>query len=403
VPDESTVRTLTRRLGAETVAALSRSVLAQAQREPRVRARAVRIDSTVVEAEVRDPTDAGLAGDGGGGAGAGGQAAAGQAGRDGGAGAGSLAGGRNAPARALAHAAAADGRGEGGAARADRGTGKLVAASAREAGALAADRAAAGAGAGPLGKAEASRTAAGILAGVERLETLAERSEKRVEQIRTRPRGEPIEDRRVSIVDPDARPLRTRKQGRPSELGDVEQLAEVTPHTKRGARGFILPPASAPGNPGENELLPQTVAELQRLGLAPSEVALDGGFQRRRQARRRSPRLRPSAPSSLGAPRPARNAPGDGSPAIESAPRAGPRTRNAATACAAAARKAARASAPGRAGPCSPPTSRPTPCTPERTTTTTTAARNTNKGEAQSRSYFPPRDNRPQPALIRGK
>ena len=33
------------------------------------------------------------------------------------------------------------------------------------------------------------------------------------------------------------------------------------------------------GNPGENELLPQTVAELQRLGLSPREVALDGGFQ----------------------------------------------------------------------------------------------------------------------------
>jgi IS5 family transposase len=53
----------------------------------------------------------------------------------------------------------------------------------------------------------------------------------------------------------------------------------VTPNTKPGTRGFILPPASAPGNPGENELLPQTVAELQRLGLLPREVALDGGFQ----------------------------------------------------------------------------------------------------------------------------
>jgi len=53
----------------------------------------------------------------------------------------------------------------------------------------------------------------------------------------------------------------------------------VTPNTKPGARGFILPPASAPGNPGENQLLPQTVAKLQSLGLSPREVALDGGFQ----------------------------------------------------------------------------------------------------------------------------
>src|SRR5712692_5958004 len=64
VADESTVRKLTRRLGAETVAELSRVVIGKAQRETRFRARAVRIDSTVVEADVRYPTDAGLAGDG---------------------------------------------------------------------------------------------------------------------------------------------------------------------------------------------------------------------------------------------------------------------------------------------------------------------------------------------------
>ena len=55
----------------------------------------------------------------------------------------------------------------------------------------------------------------------------------------------------------------------------------MTPNTKPGARGFIVPPASAPGNPSENELLPAPVQELQRLGLRPREVALDGGFQTR--------------------------------------------------------------------------------------------------------------------------
>jgi IS5 family transposase len=64
VPDESTVRKLTRRLGPETVAELSRLVIVKAQRETRFRARAVRVDSTVVEADVRYPTDAGLAGAG---------------------------------------------------------------------------------------------------------------------------------------------------------------------------------------------------------------------------------------------------------------------------------------------------------------------------------------------------
>ena len=61
VPDESTVRKLVRRLGPATVNELTRVVIGKAQREARFVARAVRIDSTVVEADVRYPTDAGLA------------------------------------------------------------------------------------------------------------------------------------------------------------------------------------------------------------------------------------------------------------------------------------------------------------------------------------------------------
>ena len=60
VPDESTVRKLTRRIGAETVNELTRSLIETAMREKRFRPRAVRIDSTVVEADVRYPTDADL-------------------------------------------------------------------------------------------------------------------------------------------------------------------------------------------------------------------------------------------------------------------------------------------------------------------------------------------------------
>jgi transposase, IS5 family len=63
VPDESTIRKLTRRLGPEVVAEMTRAVIAKGVAETRFRARAVRIDSTVVEADVRYPTDAGLAGD----------------------------------------------------------------------------------------------------------------------------------------------------------------------------------------------------------------------------------------------------------------------------------------------------------------------------------------------------
>ena len=61
VPDESTIRKRTRRLGAEVVDEITRAVIGKAQRETRFRARAVRIDSTVIEADARYPTDSGMA------------------------------------------------------------------------------------------------------------------------------------------------------------------------------------------------------------------------------------------------------------------------------------------------------------------------------------------------------
>ena len=61
VPDESTVRKLARRLGAEVVEEITRMVIEKAQRETRFAARAARIDSTVVEADIRYPSDAMLA------------------------------------------------------------------------------------------------------------------------------------------------------------------------------------------------------------------------------------------------------------------------------------------------------------------------------------------------------
>jgi transposase, IS5 family len=111
-----------------------------------------------------------------------------------------------------------------------------------------------------------------------KLEELADRCEKVSRQIKQRVAGEPIKDRLVSLADPDARPIRKGKLGKPNEFGYVTQLAEVTENTRRGARGLIVPPATALGNPGEDQLLPQTVAELRRLGISPREVALDGGF-----------------------------------------------------------------------------------------------------------------------------
>jgi IS5 family transposase len=111
-----------------------------------------------------------------------------------------------------------------------------------------------------------------------RLEELADRCEKVSRQIKQRVAGEAIKDRIVSLTDPDARPIRKGKLGKPNEFGYVAQIAEVTEHTRRGARGLILPASTQVGNPGEDTLLPNTIAELDRLGISPKEVALDGGF-----------------------------------------------------------------------------------------------------------------------------
>src|SRR4051794_4441289 len=63
VPEESTIRKLVRRLGPEVIDEITRAVIAKATGERQFIARAARCDSTVVEADVRYPSDLGLAAD----------------------------------------------------------------------------------------------------------------------------------------------------------------------------------------------------------------------------------------------------------------------------------------------------------------------------------------------------
>jgi IS5 family transposase len=267
-PDESTVRKLTRRIGAETVNELTRALIVTATREKRFRVRAVRIDSTVIEADVKYPTDAGLAGAG--------VRALAREGKK----LAALVGEQKRRVRDRSRSMGRTLRGISRTIRRRSGeaksevlkltaqTGRLLEHSIRETRRLAAIARRKARGRGAKAKLRAAAT----------LEQLADRCEKVAEQIKQRVAGEPIRDRLVSLADPDARPIRKGKLGKPNEFGYVTQLAEVTENTRRGARGLILPPATAPGNPGEDALLPQTVAELQRLGLSPREIALDGGF-----------------------------------------------------------------------------------------------------------------------------
>jgi transposase, IS5 family len=113
---------------------------------------------------------------------------------------------------------------------------------------------------------------------IERLEHVIGQAQTVVDQIERRVREQPIRDRLVSFADPDARPVRKGKIATPTQFGYVSQLAELTGSTRRGARGLILPPVTRPGSVHENDLLPATVAELRGLGLRPREAAVDAGF-----------------------------------------------------------------------------------------------------------------------------
>jgi len=268
VPDESTVRKLTRRLGAEAVNEITRLVIAKAQHETRFVGRAVRVDSAVIEADIRYPSDAMLALQGT-------RALA----REGGklramvkGSAGKVRDRSRSVGRTVRKISKTLARRTGEAkaqvTELNSRAGAQIARSAREARRLA----------GQARRAARGRGAKAKLRAAARLEQLAGRCEKIAEQISRRARGLKITDRLVSISDADARPIRKGKLGKMTEFGYVAQIAEVTPNTRRGARGFVLPAATAPGNPTENRLLPTTMAELDRLGIQPRELVGDGGF-----------------------------------------------------------------------------------------------------------------------------
>jgi IS5 family transposase len=269
VPDESTIRKLVRRLGPEVIEEITRAVIAKATTgERRFVARAARCDSTVVEADVRYPSDLGLA-----------AAAtrtlaraAARARELAGSGAPRVQDRSRATQRRLRSVnrtlARRTGQGKQVALRLTGEAGELVRRSVAETRRLARR----------LRERARGRGAGAKLAAARRLDEFADRAAKVARQIRRRVAGEKITDRLVSMADPDARPIRKGKAGKPNEFGYVFQLTEVTENTRRGARGLILPAASQIGSPNEAHLLPGTGAELDRLGLGPREVAVDGGF-----------------------------------------------------------------------------------------------------------------------------
>jgi IS5 family transposase len=273
VPDESTVRKLVRRLGADVIEGICSQVIAEAT-SPRAGARrfvvrAARIDSTVVEADIRYPTDLGLAQDAA-------RSLAREAAR-----ARGLAGAGAPRVKDRSHAiagrlrrvnrsvAARTGHSKPLALRLTGEAGELLAASIREVRRLAAR----------LRERARGRGAGAKQATADRLQRLAELAETVCAQIELRLAGKPISGRLVSISDPDARPIRKGKLNKPTEFGYVMQLTELCENTRRGARGLILPASTGIGSLNEAQLLPATGQRLDDLDLRPREIALDGGFQ----------------------------------------------------------------------------------------------------------------------------
>ncbi len=271
VPHESTVRKLTRRLGPTLVDGLIRGLFAKALRERRFRPRALRADSTVVEADIRYPTDSGLC--------ATGVRRLARAARALGQALPTVVGHVRDRSRSVGRCLRELGRslrrrsGEAKSAvqRLTEKAAALLRTSVREATRVVA----------------AARRVRARAAGVtnqlrqrviDRLTETIGRTRRVVEQIRQRFAEEKITDRLVSFADPDARPVRRGKAAKPNEFGFVVQVAEVTEHTQRGARGLLLPPKLRPGSTDENALLPETVAELTALEITLHEAAFDAGF-----------------------------------------------------------------------------------------------------------------------------
>jgi IS5 family transposase len=206
VPDESTIRKLTRRIGAETVSELTRALIVKAVREKRFRPRAVRIDSTVVEADIKYPTDSGLASSG--------VRVLAREGRK----LAKLIGEKKRRvrdrSRSMGHKLRSitrtvrrrSGEAKGEVLKLTAETGELLERSVKEARRLAAVARSKARGRGAAAKLKAAAS----------LEETADRCEKVIRQVRQRVAGEPIKDRIVSLHDPDARPIRKGKLGKPN-------------------------------------------------------------------------------------------------------------------------------------------------------------------------------------------
>ena len=260
VPDPTTLIKLTRRLGPELVEKLNDELLSLAVERKVLRSRRLRVDTTFVEADISAPTDSGLCAhavsrltrlarriE---------QAAGGTRAR--------VRDRRRSVGKRIRAISAQSGRGRSSLPAIDRLTGEIAQRAkqtVREARTLAVEaRAAFAAG---------ERRAVAL---VERLQRELEAAEQVLAQTDLRLRGQrTIADRRVSLVDADARPVHTGSPGRPIRFGYKARIADTK-------EGFVIADVPERGAPVDASLLDGAIAKAKRAGMQVRSVYADRGF-----------------------------------------------------------------------------------------------------------------------------
>jgi IS5 family transposase len=107
---------------------------------------------------------------------------------------------------------------------------------------------------------------------VERLERELKAAEQVLAQTDLRLAGQrTIPDRRVSLVDPDARPIRMGSPARPTEFGGKARIADT-------GEGFVIADVPERGGPVDASLLDGAVTKAKRAGMQVRSVYADRGF-----------------------------------------------------------------------------------------------------------------------------
>lgn len=259
VPDPSTLMKLTKRLGPGLLEELNAELLALAVERKVLRSRRLRVDTTVVEADIRSPTDSGLCA----------HAvsrltrlakrlkAAGLAPRS------RLRDRRRSVGKRVRAISAARVRDRQALGTLDRLTAEIAERAkqtVREARALA------------RSARRGARPKRVSVALVERLERELEAAEQILAQTDLRLAGQrTIPDRRVSLVDPDARPIRMGSPRRPTEFGYKAQVADT-------AEGFVIADVPERGGPVDASLLDGAITKAKKAGMQVRSVYADRGF-----------------------------------------------------------------------------------------------------------------------------